>query len=186
MHVFVHNGHVPDIKNLSDYRSDSYRPIGDTDSELAFCALLERIKPLWHKRGTGPDLAARLDVVARFANELGQFGPANFLYCDGEVLFAHGHRRKQGDGECKPPGLFWLHRQCAREDLHSETSGVSVISPDQTVILVASVPLTEEAWEPFPEGEVIAIEKGKIVARVSPGGHSIDPTLRLKECGDFQ
>jgi glutamine amidotransferase len=112
-----------------------------------------------------PDLAVRLETVAGFAKELGQFGPANFLYCDGEVLFAHGHRRKQPNGEYDPPGLYWLHRQCAREDLHSGTSGVSVISPHQHVILVASVPLTEEAWEPFREGEVIAISKGKIAAR---------------------
>jgi hypothetical protein len=30
------------------------------------------------------------------------------------------------------------------------------------------VPLTSEAWEPFREGEVIAISKGKIAARVLP------------------
>jgi glutamine amidotransferase len=167
MHVFVHNGHVPDIRDLSEYRSDSFRPIGDTDSEIAFCALLERVKPLWNERDVTPDLAARLDTIAGFANDLGQFGPANFLYCDGDVLFAHGHRRKQADGKYNPPGLYWLHRQCAREDLLSETSGVSVISQDQHVILVASVPLTEEAWEPFREGEVIAISKGKIMVRAS-------------------
>jgi predicted glutamine amidotransferase len=176
MHVFVHNGHVPNIKRLSEYRSDSFRPIGDTDSETAFCALLERIRPLWQDRDATPDLAARVDVVAGFANDLGQFGPANFLYCDSEVLFAHGHRRKQADGEFRSPGLFWLHRQCAREDLFSGTSGVSVISPNQHVVLVASVPLTEEAWEPFQEGEVIAISKGEIVARV-PAGH---PALASK------
>jgi len=101
-----------------------------------------------------------------FANDLGQFGPANFLYCDGEVLFAHGHRRKQSDGQYSPPGLFWLHRQCAREDLLFATSGVSVISPNQHVILVASAPLTEEAWELFHEGQVIAISDGELKARV--------------------
>lgn len=166
MHVFVHNGHVPDIRTLSEYRSDSFRPIGDTDSETAFCALLERLKPLWSDRDVVPKLQARLDVVAEFADGLGEFGPANFLYCDGDVLFAHGHRRKQTDGEYKPPGLFWLHRRCARKDLLSRTSGVSVTSRNQDVILVASVPLTAEAWEPFREGEVIAISKGEVAARV--------------------
>lgn len=76
MHVFVHNGHVPDIRGLSEYRSDSFRPIGDTDSEIAFCALLERVKPLWNERDVTPDLAARLETVAGFANDLGQVGPA--------------------------------------------------------------------------------------------------------------
>jgi predicted glutamine amidotransferase len=168
MHVFAHNGHVPDVRDLSEYRSGTFRPIGDTDSEVAFCALLEQIKPLWQDRDLTPDLAVRLEVVAEFAKDLSEFGPANFLYCDGEALFAHGHRRKQPDGECKSPGLYWLHRQCARKDLHSETSGVSVTSSKQDVILIASVPLTSEAWEPFREGEVIAISKGKIAARVLP------------------
>jgi len=163
MHVFAHNGHVPGIKNLDRFRSDSFHPIGDTDSEIAFCALLHRIKPLWNDRGTIPDLLARLGVVADFASDLGQFGPANFLYCDGEVLFAHGHRRTQADGECRPPGLYWLHRQCARKDLLAETSGVSVTSPNQHVILVASVPLTAEAWAPLQEGEVLAISHGEVI-----------------------
>ncbi len=95
MHVFAHNGHVPDIKSLGRFNSDSFRPIGDTDSEVAFCALLERIRPLWNDRDTIPDLQARLGVVADFASDLGQFGLANFLYCDGDVLFAHGHRRRK-------------------------------------------------------------------------------------------
>lgn len=167
MHIFAHNGHVPDIKNRREYRSDSFRPIGDTDSEVAFCALLERIKRLWHDHDTIPDLMTRLEVVAEFAKGLGRFGPANFLYCDGEVLFAHGHRRKQANGEYQSPGLYWLHRQCARKDLLAETSGVSVTSSRQDVILAASVPLTDEAWEPLREGEVIAISKGKIATRVT-------------------
>jgi predicted glutamine amidotransferase len=162
MHVFAHNGHVPDIKSLDRFRNDLFRPIGVTDSEVAFCALLERIRPLWDDRDTIPNLQARLNVVADFAGDLGQFGPANFLYCDGDVLFAHGHRRRQADGEIKAPGLYWLHRQCARKDLHAETSGVSVTSPNQHVILVASVPLTTEAWTPLREGEVVAISRGEI------------------------
>ena len=166
MHVFAHNGHVPGIRGLAQFESESFRPIGDTDSEIAFCALLQRLRVLWNDRDATPDMQARLEIVAEFASDLGEFGPANFLYCDGEVLFAHGHRRKQIDGEVEPPGLFSLHRQCAMKDLLSETSGVSVISPNQDVILVASVPLTTEAWEPFGEGEVIAIAHGEIVARV--------------------
>ncbi len=162
MHVFAHNGHVPGIKSLNRFKSDLFRPIGVTDSEVAFCALLDRIRPIWNDPDTIPDLQARLRVIADFASDLGQFGPANFLYCDGDVLFAHGHRRTQADGEIKAPGLYWLHRQCSREDLHAETSGVSVTSPDQHVILVASVPLTAEAWVPFQEGEVLAISHGAV------------------------
>ena len=165
MHSFAHNGHVPAIREHSRFRIDSFHPIGDTDSEYAFCALLERIKPLWRNHEATPELTARLGVVAEFAKDLGQIGVANFLYCDGEVLFAHGHRRKQVDGEFKPPGLHLLHRQCSRKDQFAETAGVSVISANQEVILVASVPLTAEAWEPFRKGEVVVISKGQVVDR---------------------
>lgn len=167
MHVFAHNGHVPEIREHRRFRIDSFSPIGDTDSEFAFCALLERIKPLWHPHDATPDLATRLGVVAGFAKDLGQLGLANFLYSDGEVLFAHGHRRKQVDGEFKPPGLYMLRRQCATRNQHAETAGVSVTSPAQEVILVASVALTTEAWKPFQQGDVVAISRGQVVARES-------------------
>ena len=165
MHVFVHNGHLRKIREHRRFQIDSFQPIGDTDSEYAFCALLERLKPLWRRHDAIPDVAVRLDLVAEFAKDLGKIGLANFLYCDSEVLFAHGHRRKQADGEFKAPGLHLLQRQCARMDAFADTAGVSVTSPNQEVVLVASVPLTAEAWEPLREGEVVAISTGQIAGR---------------------
>ena len=95
---------------------------------------------------------------------------ANFLYCDGEVIFAHGHRRKQADGKFKPPGLFHLRRQCSSTDPFAESAGVAVTAAEQEVVLVASVPLTDEAWQPFTEGEVVAIVSGQVVeSRRLPG-----------------
>lgn len=164
MHVFAHNGHVPEVRQLRQFESTSFRPIGNTDSEIAFCALLERVKPLWNTANAAPTLADRFEIVAGFAKELGEIGLANFLYCDGEAIFAHGHRRKQADGEFRAPGLYWLRRQCSRADLFAETAGVSVTAGEQEVVLVASVPLTDEAWQPFGEGDVIAIVNGRVAA----------------------
>jgi len=170
MHVFAHNGYLPKIRDHGGFRIGSFHPIGDTDSEYAFCALLERIKPLWHNNDATPDLVARLDLVAQFAKDICPIGMANFLYSDGEVLFVHGHRRKQADGEFKPPGLYLLRRQCGQRNRVAQTAGVSVTSPDQEVILVASVPLTAEAWEPFQQGEVIVISEGQVTARAPACG----------------
>jgi glutamine amidotransferase len=169
MHVFIHNGHLPEIRGYRPFQLGSYQPIGDTDSEYAFCVLLERLKPLWRSCGEMPDLTARLTRICEFASELGKIGLANFVYCDSEVLFAHGHRRKQPDGAFKAPGLHLLHRQCARTDSYADTAGVSITSPGQKVVLVASVPLTAEAWEPLVEGEVIAIANGEVAARELTG-----------------
>jgi len=163
-HIFAHNGHVPGIKDDDRFSFDAYHPIGETDSDRAFCALLERLGPLWREQDGTPDLASQLDVVTEFAHELGEFGPANFLYCDGDTLFAHGHRRTQSDGVIKPPGLYWLHRQCALRDPYADTAGVSVTATEQDIMLIASVPLTSEAWQPFEEGDVAAISNGQLVS----------------------
>lgn len=167
MHVFAHNGHLPGIREEREFRLDSFHPVGDTDSEYAFCALLERINCSWRSHGTIPELPPRLDMITEFARDIRKSGPANFLYCDGEVLFAHGHRRTQTDGEIKPPGLHLLHRECPIERPLSETAGVSITSANQDIVLVASVPLTAEAWKPFGDGQVIALLRGQVVARVS-------------------
>lgn len=57
------------------------RPVGESDSERAFCALLGRLAALW--RGAAPSVEARLAEVRRFAADLRGLGPANFLYSDG-------------------------------------------------------------------------------------------------------
>nr|WP_288756156.1 class II glutamine amidotransferase [uncultured Pseudomonas sp.] len=51
-----------------------------------------------------PTLKQRLDLIASFAIELRKLGPANFMYADGDVLFAHADRRLQVDtGLVAPP-----------------------------------------------------------------------------------
>jgi glutamine amidotransferase len=148
-HLFAHNGMLPGIER-SHMRARWNRPIGDTDSEHAFCALLDRLRPLWD-HGV-PDLEDRFDEVVAFAAELRTFGPANFLYSDGDLIIAHGHRRRTNDGRIEPPGLHVLCRQCV------DGPGAA-----QDIALVASVPLTSEPWRPLAEGEVIALREGRVI-----------------------
>lgn len=143
VHLFAHNGMLPGIESMGARWN---LPIGDTDSEHAFCVLLDRVRPLW-ERGT-PALEDRLDELAALAGELRALGPANFLYSDGDVLFAHAHRRRTDHGAIEPPGLHVLQR----------TAGM---------LLLASVALTNEPWVPIEEGELLAIRDGRVVARRS-------------------
>ncbi|WP_200159149.1 class II glutamine amidotransferase, partial [Allochromatium vinosum] len=83
--------------------SGSFQPIGETDSEHAFCALLGKLEAL-NISADMPTLKQRLDLIASFAIELRKLGPANFMYADGDVLFAHADRRLQVDtGLVAPP-----------------------------------------------------------------------------------
>ena len=67
----------------------------------------------------------------------------------------------------KAPGLHHVRRTCSRNDPYAQTAGVSVTSTEQDFTLVASVPLTSEALEPYEEGDVIAIANGTVKARRS-------------------
>ena len=160
-HSFAHNGHLNGLQGDPRFKGGRYQPVGETDSEYAFCALLERMQPLWRSEQR-PTYAARLAVVKTFAAELRGMGPANFLYSDGEVLFAHGHQRHHTDGTIRAPGLWRLARHCAEGGVF-EGSGlqVSARGAEQDVVLIASVPLSHENWQPLPEGAVLAVRLGR-------------------------
>jgi len=164
-HTFAHNGDLPGIEASAALRLDTYRPVGQTDSEHAFCVLLARVRALWND-AVPPSLEARLSLLAAFAADLSVLGPSNFLYSDGDSLFAHGHRRRPvAGGKAEPPGLWVLQRHCAPADPSAERSaGVSVAHGDSAVVFIASVPLTDESWRPFAEGELLAVRDGETLA----------------------
>lgn len=169
MHLFAHNGGLEGIWDKISLQSGAYTPVGDTDSEFAFCVLLERLAPLW-RGAIGPAaLQDRLRIVADTAAELARLGPANFLYSDGEVLFVHAHQRHWDEGggrfsEPRPPGLSLT----SRSDLLAKGLHVEAPHSETDAICVASVPLTEEGWTPLPEGIVLALRQGREVARTGP------------------
>ncbi|MEO0577433.1 MAG: class II glutamine amidotransferase [Pseudomonadota bacterium] len=168
--VFAHNGTLAGIFDGIDVASLAYEPIGETDSELAFCTLLTRIAPLY-AGDERPTVDARFDAFAAFCDEMMAFGNGNFLYYDGDVLFAHGHRRVYEEGgehtEPKPPGL--QIKKCwscaAQNEIHSP--GLDMELRDQQTVLFASVPLDEDGWEPLDEGAVVAVKAGKILRESS-------------------
>jgi len=146
MHTFAHNGDLAGIERSGLLLSDRYAPVGHTDSEFAFCTLLNRLHQLHGRSQSRPSIEERLDVVAAFAAELRVLGPANFLYADGDTLFAHGHRRFQPSTGITPPGLHVLSRHCAEAQTSVDGEGVSVAGGFQEVVLIASFPLTDAHW----------------------------------------
>jgi len=166
VHTFAHNGMLHDITNLQPLTSSTFRPIGETDSEYAFCILMERMQTLWLS-GT-PPLSDRLSLVRRFANEIRTLGPANFIYSDAQYIYGHGDRRTHHDG-MRPPGLYWLNRSCPKEPREIKSEGLSITTQaeSQDISLLASVPLTNEKWEPLEQGEILVMGGGFVIARSS-------------------
>jgi predicted glutamine amidotransferase len=171
MHCFAHNGKLADVEARHGSELRQFHPIGETDSEVAACALFERLARLWSP-GATPTLDSRMQVVRTFAAAMRERGPANFLYVDGDAMFAHGHRRTQTDGRIVPPGLWWLSRRCAVDHDALPDAGVRVGEKpaNQQLVLFASVPLTDEDWRPLEEGEVIAVQGGEVRLSSSRAG----------------
>jgi len=166
-HVFAHNGNMPGIKDACCLDSNRFTPIGDTDSEFAFCCLLERLEELWDGAAErAPSVESRLEIVADFAAQLRPLGPFNFVYSDGDALFAHSHRRTQGDGVVRPPGLHMLACSSNERAVDLSESGIMLAPLVQALALIASVPLTDEPWVPIREGEVVALRQGLVWARL--------------------
>jgi glutamine amidotransferase len=170
MHLFAHNGGLQGIWDKLKLESTAFRPVGETDSEHAFCYLLGRLAPLWHRHDGPPPVAERFAAIAETAGELARLGNANFLYSDSDVLFAHAHRRcwDEGDGhfsEPRAPGLSYSRRQdLAVPGLHAVAS-----HDDTEAIYVASVPLTASGWKPLPESTLVALRSGLLVAQTGTG-----------------
>jgi glutamine amidotransferase len=166
MHVFAHNGDLDRVGLARLVPPEGFRPVGETDSELAFCVLLERLRPLWRAANGLPDVESRRRVVAMFAQELRALGPANFIYADGEALFAHGHKRMHDGAGIGPPGLHLLCRSCNASVSDVEGSGLRIVPTEDwgAQLLVASVPLTADAgWRALGEGELIVARRGRAI-----------------------
>lgn len=93
-----------------------------------------------------------------FAQEIRALGPANFIYADGDALFAHGHKRMHDGAGIRPPGLHLLCRSCHACASGIEGHGLRIlpIQDHDAQLLLASVPLTTDAgWRALGDGELI-------------------------------
>lgn len=165
-HVFAHNGDLPEIHKDPTFPLGFHRPLGETDSEHAFCSLLGRLEDLWLASSGPPGLQERRRIVAEFAGSLARLGMANFIYSDGDAVFAHGNRRRSNVADPpKPPGLHFLRRAAGDAPSGFSTDGLQIAAGCGRceMALVASVPLTCEDWRPLAEGELVVLRAGRVV-----------------------
>jgi len=75
--VFAHNG---DLKNFMPQLDGPYRPVGTTDSELAFCYLLQQLRRRFGDQL--PALAELTPVLRELTAEIAGYGPFNMMLSD--------------------------------------------------------------------------------------------------------
>ena len=145
--IFAHNGTVS-IKWANLKR---YHPIGETDSEYAFCYILDNIS----------DNNLILDGLFRrmyeVVEEISDFGKFNFLMSDGEYLFAH-----TTDGNLHYLIRHPPHKGIVRlRDEDFEVSLEEMKKMDEYVVLLATRPLTRnEDWVKLKRRKIYVFRDG--------------------------
>jgi predicted glutamine amidotransferase len=148
--VFAHNGLLRGVKRRP---LDWYRPIGTTDSEHAFCYMLNVIRREFRDL---PPLSRLNNLMQRLVGELAALGEFNFLFCDSRALFGHCSTK-----------LVYIQRRApfaravlADDELEVDFSEVT--TPKDRVVVVATSPLTRnEQWQPIAPGTLQVFADGK-------------------------
>lgn len=150
---FAHNGTVS-TDNLSKIH---FKPVGGTDSESAFCHLMDKIKT----RNISRISANHFDEIRNVLVEINSGGNFNCIFSDGNYLFCY-HDINQYNGLCylKREAPFQRTRYLD-EDIEVDFSVHK--DPDQTGFVIATSPLTDEDWTNFEGGELIVFKNGEKV-----------------------
>jgi glutamine amidotransferase len=147
--VFAHNG---DLRNYAPQLHAGFRPVGDTDSERAFCWLMQELA----KAHAGvPGIAELTATLRELVPGIAGHGTFNFMLSNGDALWAHCSTK-----------LHWLVRQhpfrsarLADEDLSIDFSAVT--SRRDRVAVVVTEPLTcDERWTALSPGELAVFRDG--------------------------
>lgn len=150
---FAHNG------NLDTTRLDPLRGfvrVGQTDSEWAFCLLMDVLSAEFGEEA--PTLAEIRGVLAAATRRIAACGTFNFMLSDGEVLFVHRSTELHYVQRVHPFGRAHL------VDCPLGIDFSRINHPDDRMVIVATKPLTDEAWLPLPTGEVVAFSNGALSA----------------------
>lgn len=149
---FAHNGQLKGIKQRPH---SFYAPIGTTDSEHAFCWLLDRLREQYPARPSDQKLA--LAIAGLFA-DLRTLGVFNAFLSDGRALYASCSTRLCYIERRAPFGQASLIDEDMEVDFAQETT------PDDRVVVLASTPLTRnETWTHVAPQTTLVARKGTVV-----------------------
>ena len=150
--VFAHNG------NLIDYAPQlhaNFRPVGQTDSERAFCWLMQELAKSHASVPSVHELTLTLRELVPYISQHGVF---NFMLSNGQALWAHASTH-----------LCYVERKHPFSKAHLSDQDLSidfadVTSTDDRVAVVVTAPLTtNENWVTLPRGEVVAFVDGAML-----------------------
>lgn len=148
--IFAHNGNLFDFAPGLD---GSFIPVGLTDSERAFCWLLQELRIRFGD--TMPERSQLFAALHQLTLSIAAHGEFNFLLSQGDCLFAHASTK-----------LSYIIRQAPFAQAHLKDQDVTVdfsnvTSADDRVAVIATQPLTDnEPWTEMPAGTLWWFDAG--------------------------
>jgi glutamine amidotransferase len=142
--TYAHNGQLKDFKQSLPVKL--HLPIGTTDSEHAFCWILDQ---LHYKFGTNePNTKTLFSFIASLTAKIDLLGVSNIIITDGHYLFAYCSNNLHWLTRKAPFGKASLIDAEIHVDFNQETT------PNDVVTVIATQPLTDdETWQIMAPGQ---------------------------------
>lgn len=169
-YAFAHNGTVSAVRS---WRIEN-PCAGTTDSEHALHWLRDRL------HDCAPEMFSQ--ELRRHAAEIAQLGRFNFLLSDGVHLWAHAHDSlwvlERNNNHNRTVRLLRAHQSVWLADHKTQ---------NESAVIVASEPLTDEDWRRLPAGTLLTIRDGRIVGELNADGvEQVQPYRQQSRYNNFQ
>ncbi len=151
--VFAHNG---DLKGFKPRLHAAFKPVGDTDSERAFCWLMQELAK---SHASVPTIGELTITLRELLPQPAAHGTFNLLLSNGQALWAHCSTSLHWIERAHPFGRATLADDDVTVDFGARTT------PNDRVAVVATEPMTNnEHWQAMRAGEVRVFVAGLSVA----------------------
>ena len=148
--IFAHNG---TLEGFQPEFGNHYRPVGTTDSEQAFCHLLDTLR-LRYPDGH-PSLPELYGTLATLSAEIARHGRFNYMLSNGDYLFAHCSDNLAYVLRHPPFATAHLMDQDIELDFNEVTTQMDRIA------VIATEPLTDnETWARLAPGQLLTFLDG--------------------------
>ncbi|NHB86998.1 class II glutamine amidotransferase [Photorhabdus tasmaniensis] len=152
--TYAHNGQLKGYRRLE---TGQYRPVGQTDSEHAFCWILHQLSQKYPR--TPSNWPAVFRFIASLADELRKKGVFNMLLSDGCFVMAYCSTHLYWITRRAPFGKAKLLDQDVEIDFQQHTK------PDDVVSVIVTQPLTgNESWNRIEPGDYALFHLGERIS----------------------
>lgn len=200
---FCHNGEIPyfsggerpKLTSLCSTSIDYYHPVGSTDSEATFCAILNALRCRFT---TLPSLPVLHEAIQELCAEIVRHDPQgtifNFLLtCGPHTQWVYSWPG-QRPGSKVWNGLHYTVRDYPFSPVHLADMNMTVdffetTTSQDCVSIIATKPLTDdEKWTEIQRGQLIVFDQGKPfqtpyeLFELELKGHGLESTVLQKPC----